>query len=71
MPSGQPSGVQESSGDEQRFLRLYFLDQEPSAVWDEHFAPSDASQDNPADVLFASAFLPTVPGTDTHTDKLW
>ncbi len=71
MPSGQPSGVAESSGDEGRFLRLYFLDEEPAEVWDEHFAPRDASQGNPADVLLASAFLPTVPGTDTHTDRLW
>jgi hypothetical protein len=71
MPSGQPSGVQESAGDERKFLRLYFLEAEPSQVWADHFAPREASLDNPAEVLLASPFVPTVPGTDTYTDRLW
>ncbi len=70
MPSGQPSGVKESSGDEQRFLRLYFLDREPSEIWADQFASNEGS-DRPTDVELVSAFLPTVPGTDTYTDQLW
>ncbi len=68
MPSGQPSGVQESSGDEGRFLRLYFVDREPGGVFAEAFASADGE---PARVEFASPFLPTIPGTDTYTDQLW
>ena len=67
MPSGQPSGVSESSGDEGRFLRLYFLDREPDGVFAETFR----SLDEPARIELASAFHPTVPGTDTYTDQLW
>jgi hypothetical protein len=70
MPSGQPSNVPESSGDEQRFLSLYFLDSEPSEVWEESFAPGEVATDN-AEVLLASPFVPTIPGTDAYTDRLW
>jgi hypothetical protein len=68
MPSGPPSGVQESSGDEGRFLRLYFLDREPDAVARETFVNADAEA---AQVALVAPFLPTVPGTDTYTDQLW
>ena len=68
MPSGQPSGVRESSGDEGRFLRLYFLDREPDVVMRETFA---SRGDEAARTELVSAFRPTIPGTDTYTDQLW
>lgn len=70
MPPGQPSNVPASEGDERRFLRLYFLDRPPGDVWDASFRPRDASREDPADVLLASPFVPTIPGTDAYTDRL-
>jgi hypothetical protein len=68
MPSGQPSGVAESTGDEGRFLRLYFLDRQPDEVTRETFANDDGES---ANVELVAPFFPTVPGTDTYTDQLW
>lgn len=56
-----------------RFLHLAFLDDDPLEVWDERFAavgPAFAAA-GLGSILFQSPFLPTVPGTDTYTDRLW
>jgi hypothetical protein len=56
-----------------RFLQLYFLDEDPIAVWDERFAGLDAdfAASGLGTIAFGSPFLGTVPGTDTYTDQLW
>ena len=66
-----PSDVPRNEADD-RFLQLYFLNEEPLSVWDERFAGlGDAIEaDGVGRVLFASPFIPTVPGTDTYTDQL-
>ena len=71
MPPGQPSDVPASADDESRFLQLFFCDARPSEVWDETFAKLDERYGDTADVIFASPFVHTVPGTDTYTDQLW
>ena len=56
-----------------RFLHLYFVDDDVLDVWDDRFAPigKDLETSGLGRVLFASPFLPTVPGTDTYADQLW
>lgn len=69
MPPGQPSDVPSSTDDEQRFLLAVFCEQHPAEVWDNEFA--DLGFEDRAEVLLASPFIPTLPGTDTYTDQLW
>lgn len=71
MPSNAP-GVPTEEGADQRFLQLWFLDEEPGDAFDallpklaEDFAASGLGE-----IVFASPFRPTVPGTDTHLDNL-
>jgi hypothetical protein len=56
-----------------RFLHLYFVDDDVLDVWDDRFAPigKELEASGLGRVLFASPFLPTVPGTDTYADQLW
>jgi hypothetical protein len=56
-----------------RFLHLYFVDADVLDVWDDRFAPigKELEASGLGRVLFASPFLPTVPGTDTYADQLW
>ncbi len=56
-----------------RFLHLYFIDDDVLGVWDDRFAPigNELEASGLGRVLFASPFLPTVPGTDTYADQLW
>lgn len=53
-------------------LQIYFLDHEPAASWP---AFVDLGQRLAATglgrVVFASPWVPTVPGTDAYTDQLW
>lgn len=70
MPSGQPSDVPSSDDDERRFLHLYFLDGDPRDAW-TMFAGLPEAVGERAEILLASPFVPTIPGTDTYTDELW
>jgi hypothetical protein len=56
-----------------RFLHLHFSLEDPLTVWDERYAPlgDEMAAAGVGEVLFASPFLATVPGTDTYTDQLW
>jgi hypothetical protein len=57
---------------EQRELQLWFCDTEPQVVWPLVRAYADAVATSGAgSVLWASPFLPTVPGSDRYTDQLW
>jgi len=66
-----PSDVPRDTATE-RFLQLFFVDDNPLAVWDQ-FEDYGAALDNSGlgRVLFASPYLATSPGTDKYTDELW
>ncbi len=68
-----PSDVPRSDADDRRLLLLHFLDEEPSASWDAVFAGQQGSlaDSGLGRVEWVSAFIGTVPGTDTYTDQLW
>ena len=68
-----PSDVPRAAADEGRFLHLYFLDEAPSQSWQQTFAGlgEDLERSGRARLVWASPFVPTVPGTDTYTDRLW
>ena len=73
IPTDAPGDVPRVSGDDKRMLYLYFLDDDPLAVWDSMFAKhgADVEQAGLGSVVWAGAFIPTIPGTDTYTDQLW
>jgi hypothetical protein len=61
-----------ASGDANRLLYLWFLDDDPVASWDAFVAMGARVDDGGhARVVFASPFIPTILGTDTYTDQLW
>jgi hypothetical protein len=55
-----------------RFLQLYFLDEDPVEVFDDRFGGLGKEFDASGlgRILFVSPFLATVPGTDRYTDEL-
>ncbi len=56
-----------------RLLLLWFLDEEPAGSWEAVFAPQGEAVASAGlgQVVWASPFVATVPGTDTYTDQLW
>jgi hypothetical protein len=66
-----PSDVPRNE-DTDRFLQLYFLDENPLEVFDDRFG--DLGKEFDASglgrILFVSPFLATVPGTDRYADEL-
>ena len=56
-----------------RVLQLFFVDEDPVEAWDANFAGlgDDFAAAGLGQVVFASPFRATVPGTDTYTDQLW
>ena len=56
-----------------RVLVIAFTDGNPHDSWETHFAGLGDSfrAAGLGEIVFASPFLATVPGTDTHTDRLW
>jgi hypothetical protein len=56
-----------------RLLLLWFLDEEPAGSWEAVFAPEGEAVASAGlgQVVWASPFVATVPGTDTYTDQLW
>lgn len=55
-----------------RFLQLAFVADDPIAAFDARFADQGAElgASGLGELVFASPFLATVPGTDTYTDQL-
>ena len=55
-----------------RFLQLAFVTDDPLRAFDERFSAlgADFRASSLGQIVFASPFLATVPGTDTYTDKL-
>jgi hypothetical protein len=73
IPDDAPADVPRVPGDARRFATLWFLDADPLDVWNESLAThgKELEQTGFAKVLWASPFIPTIPGTDTYADELW
>lgn len=56
-----------------RFLHLHFLQEDPRTCWADTVGrvPAMVDEAGAGSVAWAGPFLPTVPGTDRHTDELW
>ncbi len=72
MHAGAPSDVPRDEVAD-RFLRLYFVDEDLPAVWEERFAHlgEEFAAAGLGELVFVAPFRGTVPGTDTYTDQLW
>jgi hypothetical protein len=68
-----PGDVPRGEALDERVLALCFVDDAPDGCWGAVFAPlgAAAAEAGIATVIWASAFIGTVPGTDTYTDQLW
>ncbi len=68
-----PGDVPRSGAQDRRILLLWFLDDEPGGGWEAIFAHQGErlAASGLGDVIWASPFVGTVPGTDTYTDQLW
>jgi hypothetical protein len=68
-----PGDVPRAPADDQRLMVLWFLDDEPATVWHDIFAKhAGALEESGAGrLVWASPFIPTIPGSDTYTDQLW
>jgi hypothetical protein len=68
-----PSDVPRSEAGDERFMHLYFLDEEPAELWEETFAEHGSLLEKAGigRLLFSSPFVPTLVGTDTYADQLW
>jgi hypothetical protein len=72
MHAGAPSDVPRDDATD-RFLHLWFVDDDLPAVWEERFAGlgADFEAAGLGSLIFVSPFRATVPGTDRFTDQLW
>jgi hypothetical protein len=68
-----PGDVPRAEAEGERFLLLWFLDDEPDRSWEAVFARhgDEIAAAGIGRMLWASPFVATVPGTDTYTDQLW
>ena len=68
-----PGDVPRQEATDRRTLLLWFLDAHPSASWEPVFVEQRARLEasGKATVVAALPFMPTIPGTDTYTDRLW
>jgi hypothetical protein len=68
-----PGDVPREAASDRRTLLLWFLNTTPEVAWEpviaEHTLRLQAS--GLGTVVAALPFIPTIPGTDTYTDKLW
>jgi hypothetical protein len=73
IPSDAPGDVPRVADDAKRMLYLSFLDRDPAEVWDPLFVKQGEQVEAAGlgKVIWAGAFIPTIPGTDTYTDQLW
>lgn len=73
IPAEAPSDVPRIDGDQRRMVHLWFCDADPLDAWDAIFAGLGKQIDDSghARLLWAGPFIPTIPGTDAYTDRLW
>ena len=66
-----PGDVPRSGPDDSRFLHLYFMDTNPAEVWESFKTQAkELDKSGLGRILWASPFIPTLPGTDTYADQL-
>lgn len=72
VPRATHSDIPAADDGSRRMLHLWFTERSPAEDWDA-FVQMGARVDagGRARVVFASPFIPTIPGTDTYTDQLW
>lgn len=73
LPLDRMSYVKQVEGVGTRLTLLWFLQQDPREVWEEHFAGHAAEIDSAGRAVrveFIAPFIPTIPGTDTYVDQL-
>jgi hypothetical protein len=68
-----PGDVPRTEDNDRRTLLLFFLDTHPVASWEPAIGGLRRALDRAgtASVVAALPFIPTIPGTDTYTDRLW
>jgi hypothetical protein len=73
IPQGDaPMAIPKVERTDRLDLQMYFLDTEPKQVWPRFEELGAAlSATGLGRVVLAAAFIPTIPGTDTYTDRLW
>jgi hypothetical protein len=73
IPDDAPPDIPRVPEDSRRFLHLSFLERDPLEVWDDEFAGhgNELEATGLARLLWASPFIPTIPGTDAYADELW
>jgi hypothetical protein len=73
IPDDAPADVPRVPGDSQRFATVWFIDADPLDAWSDRLSAhgKELEQTGLATLLWASPFIPTIPGTDTYTDQLW
>jgi hypothetical protein len=67
-----PGDVPRTRDNDGTLLLLWFLDEAPTGLWSSLLADHGAELDKggAGTLVWASPFIPTVPGTDTYTDQL-
>ena len=73
IPQGDaPMAIPKVERTDRLDLQMYFLDCEPKQVWSRFVELGDAlAATGLGRVILAAPFIPTIPGTDTYTDRLW
>jgi hypothetical protein len=73
IPADAPADVPRSGDEQSRFVHIYFLDRDPADVWEGELSKQVLAVEEAglARVQWAGPFIPTIPGTDTYTDRLW
>ena len=73
IPEGAPADIPRDPTDARRVTLLSFVDRDPAVEWESEFSGLAKTLDASGRVrtLFVGPFIPTIPGTDTHTDRLW
>lgn len=68
-----PGDVPRQEASDQRLLLLWFLDTNPIEAWESTIARHRHALEDAGmgTVVAALPFIPTIPGTDTYTDRLW
>ncbi|MBX6391396.1 MAG: hypothetical protein IRZ08_20810 [Frankia sp.] len=72
LPGDRMSYVKQVEGLDRRVTALWFLEQDPRAVWEDTFASAqeDAEKGGVGRLELVAPFIPTIPGTDTYVDQL-
>jgi hypothetical protein len=71
LPPDAPVAQQGQDGLEGCLLNLSFTTATPDTWWDEQRAAGDRlAADGIGEILWTAPFVPTIPGTDTYTDRL-